>query len=162
MMRIKIITLFLIFILVNLNASSEFFFLPKDGEKAKDKIVSLIEKSDKSIDIAMYNFSYKKFLKELEKASKRGVKVNLYLDKEKLDKNDKIHKFLDKSGIKYKVLPNKNHIKLALFDEKTAIFGSINYTKESFEENFELLYLTTKDSDIKSLKELFNSLEKNY
>ncbi len=162
-MKIKLISFFvLLFFITTLNAKSEFFFLPKDAQVAKDKIVSLIEKSEKSIDIAMYNFSYKKFLKELEKASKRGVKVNLYLDKEKLDKNDKIHKFLDKSGIKYKVLPNKNHIKLALFDNKTAIFGSINYTKESFEDNFELLYLTNKDSDIKELVELFKSLEKDY
>ena len=162
-MKIKLISFFvLLFLITTLNAKSEFFFLPKDAQVAKDKIVSLIEKSEKSIDIAMYNFSYKKFLKELEKASKRGVKVNLYLDKEKLDKNDKIHKFLDKSGIKYKILPNKNHIKLALFDNKTAIFGSINYTKESFEDNFELLYLTNKDSDIKDLIELFKSLEKDY
>lgn len=106
-MRIKLILLFTIFLFSNINAKSEFFFLPKDGEKAKEKIVSLIEKSDKTIDIAMYNFSYKKFLKELEKASKRGVIVNLYLDKEKLEKNDKINKFLDKSGIKYKTLPKK-------------------------------------------------------
>lgn len=161
-MKIKFIFLFLLVCLINLNAKSEFFFLPKDAETAKDKIVSLIEKSKKSINIAMYNFSYKKFLKELEKASKNGVKVTLYLDKEKLKKNDKVHKFLDKSGIKYKILPNKNHIKLALFDDKVAVFGSLNYTKESFEKNFELLYLTTKDSDINTLKELFDSLEKNY
>jgi len=162
MMKIKIIVLFLLFIFINLNAKSEFFFLPEDGEKAKDKIVTLIEKSKKTIDIAMYNFSYKKFLKELEKASKRGVQVNLYLDKEKFNKNDKIHNFLDRSGIKYKILSKKNHMKVALFDNKTAIFGSINYTKESFEDNFELIYLTTKDDDIDKLKELFLSLEKNY
>ena len=37
------------------------YFLPQDSSKLKAHIENLIDTSTKSIDIAMYNFSYKKF-----------------------------------------------------------------------------------------------------
>lgn len=153
----------LIFIFINtLNAKSEFFFLPKDANNAEEKIISLIKNAEEKIDIAMYNLSYKKFIKELKKASKKGIDVKIYLDKNKVKKSNIINKEFKNSSIKYKILSEKNHLKLALFDDKIAIFGSSNWTKSSFKDNFELLYLTTKKSDIKELKSLFRSLEKDY
>ncbi len=58
---------------------NQTFFLPQQGNEAKDKIVELILTSKESIKISMYNFSYKKFAKELVEASKKGVKVEVIL-----------------------------------------------------------------------------------
>ena len=63
---------------------NQTFFLPQQGNEAKDKIVELILTSKESIKISMYNFSYKKFAKELVEASTKGIKVELTLDKEKV------------------------------------------------------------------------------
>lgn len=161
-MKIKHFILFILLSFTLLNAKSEIYFLPNEAENIKDEIVDLIDKSQKTIDIAMYNFSYKKFIKALEKASKRGVSINLYLDKSKFKKSTEINKFIEKNGIKYKILRKKNHLKLAMFDKTTAVFGSSNWKKESFSENLEIIYLTNKKSDLKKIKEIFLSLEKDY
>lgn len=141
-------------------ARNEIYFLPNDSDKIKDDLVQLIEKSKDRIDIAMYNFSYKKFIKALEKASKKGVMINLYLDKSKFKKSKEIHKLIENSGIKYKILEKKNHLKLAMFDDKTAVFGSSNWTKESFSENYEIIYLTDETKEINKIKEIFKALDK--
>ena len=159
---IKLILTISILFLTLLDAKSEIYFLPKDGQKVKDKIITLIEDSQKSIQISMYNLSDKKLLKTLKKYSKKDKYIKLYLDKAKFKKSDKINKFLKDNGIKYKILDKKNHLKLALFDEKIAVLGSANWTKESFEDNFEIIYMTTNKDEIKEIKEIFKSLEKDY
>ena len=121
-------------------ASSEIYFLPKEAKKSRDKIISLIDNSKSSIDLAMYNLSYKKLINSLIYASKRGVNVKIYLDKAKFKKSDKINKLIKKSGIEYKILEKKNHLKLLLVDKKIAIFGTANWTKESFGDNYELIF----------------------
>ena len=142
-------------------AQTQLYFLPQEADDAKDRIVDSIKQANDSIDIAMYNFSYKKFAKALVKASKRGVEIRVYFDKSKVKKDDSIYEYLLDNGIKCKILDKKNHLKVALFDKKSAIFGSTNWTKDSFKENFELVYYTDEKPDIKRLKKLFKSL-KNY
>ncbi len=143
-------------------ASSEIYFLPKEAKKSRDKIISLIDNSKSSIDLAMYNLSYKKLINSLIDASKRGVNVKIYLDKAKIKKSDKINKLIKKSGIEYKILEKKNHLKLLMVDKKIAIFGTANWTKESFGDNYELIFLTSKKNEIEKIKAIFSSLEKNY
>jgi len=158
---IKILLIFLL-LFSSVYPSSEIYFLPNDAKKSKNKIIDLIENSKSTIDIAMYNLSYKKLMNSLTNASKRGVNITIFLDKAKFKKSDKINKFLKKSGIRYKVLDKKNHLKLALFDKKLAVFGSANWTKESFNDNFELIYMTNEKDEIKKIKDIFSTLEKDY
>ena len=158
---IKVLLVFLL-VFSSCFASSEIYFLPKEAKKSRDKIISLIDNSNSSIDLAMYNLSYKKLIKSLTEASKRGVVVKLYLDKAKIKKSDKINKLIKKSGIEYKILDKKNHLKLALFDKKLAVFGTANWTKDSFSDNYELIYMTSEKNEIEKIKDIFSSLEKNY
>lgn len=158
---IKILLVFLL-VFSSSFASSEIYFLPKEAKESRDKIISIIDNSKSSIDLAMYNLSYKKLINSLIDASKRGINVKIYLDKSKFKKSDKINKLLEKSGIEYKILDKKNHLKLLLIDKKIAVFGTANWTKESFGDNYELIFMTSKKSDIKKIKDIFSSLEKNY
>ncbi len=80
----------------NLN---EIYFLPKEADKTKDNILYLIKNAEKNITIGMYNFSYKKFAKELVSASKNGIKITIVLDESKISKNDKIYKYFKNNGI---------------------------------------------------------------
>jgi sugar-specific transcriptional regulator TrmB len=90
---------------------NQTFFLPQQGTEAKDKIVELISASKENIKISMYNFSYKKFAKELVDASKKGVKVEVILDKEKVEEDDDIYKYLKNNGVVIIIPKKKLHIK---------------------------------------------------
>ncbi|MDD2887833.1 MAG: phospholipase D-like domain-containing protein [Aliarcobacter sp.] len=154
MFKIIFITLFLVLNLF----SNEVYILPKQGEEIKDKISESILNSKSEILIAMYNFSYKKFAKDLVDASKKGVKVTVYLDSKKVKEDSDISDFLTKNNIKVVLVKDKMHLKVALIDSKTAIFGSTNWTKESFEENYELIYISDDKNIVDKLKSFIKSL----
>jgi len=143
--------------LVSLTSVNEVYFLPKETKETKDYILSLIKNSKKSISIAMYNFSYKKFAEQLVDSSKNGVNIKIILDKSKVKKDDKLYKYFKKNGIIVKIADKKLHTKVAVFDEKIAVLGSINWTKESFKDNYELV-LFTKDK--MTIDKMLNFLNK--
>ncbi len=145
-----------IFMVLNLYAN-EVFILPKQGDEIKDKISDFIQSSKSEIQIAMYNFSYKKFAKDLVEASKKGVKITVFLDAKKVKEDSEIADFLKKNDIKVVLVKDKMHLKLAIFDSKLAIFGSVNWTKESFEENYELVYICEDKKTIDSLNSFIKS-----
>jgi len=130
-----------------LTSINEVYFLPKEADKTKENILNLIRNAKKSINIGMYNFSYKKFAKELVSSSENGIKITIVLDKSKISKNDKIYEYFKNNGINVKIANKKLHTKIAIFDEKIAFLGSINWTKESFKDNYEVV-LFTKDKKI--------------
>ncbi|MFA7084617.1 MAG: phospholipase D-like domain-containing protein [Arcobacteraceae bacterium] len=152
--KIKLNLLFTLFLLATtLCANDTLFLLPKESKQAVEKIETLMSNAESSIDIAMYNFSLKSFAKILIEAKKRGVKVRVFLDEEKAQNKSSEYALLKKNGIDIFLISNtKLHTKLAIIDQKVAIFGSSNWTKESFDENYEIIYI----SEQKEMIEKFN------
>ncbi len=146
--------IFNFFLVLFLSTSSfcfdKIYFLPKEASEVKAHIEKLIKNSNHKIDIAMYNFSYKRFHKALKKASKDGVDINIIYGKSKL-------KFYKK--IKLIQTKRKQHIKLAIIDDKFAIYGSANWTKESFGENYEIINITDDKQKIKKFIKIFKELK---
>jgi phosphatidylserine/phosphatidylglycerophosphate/cardiolipin synthase-like enzyme len=136
---------------------NEVYFLPNESKKTKENIISLIKNAKESISIGMYNFSYKKFAKELVSSSKNGIKITIVLDKSKIDKNDKIYKYFKNNNINVKIADKKLHTKVAIFDREIAVLGSINWTKESFKDNYEVVIFT---KDKKIINKMLNFLNK--
>ena len=151
----KISFIFLILIL-NLY-SNEVYFLPKQSNQTKEKISELILNAKSDIAIAMYNFSYEKFAKDLIAVSKKGIKIMVLLDAQKIKKDDNIVKLLNKNGIKTIISKEKMHLKVAVIDSKIAILGSTNWPEESFEENYDFIYITNEEKIINSLLDFINS-----
>ena len=156
--------LLLIFINLSSFALDEIYFLPKDSSNAKKSIEKLIESSNSTIDIAVYNFEYKKIAKLLKKASTNGVVVNIIFDnKKRKKKNSQYKKLCKNSNIICSVVKDlKQHIKLIIFDKKIAMFGSANLTKESFNKNNELIYITDNKVVLKKLNLGFNNFLNTY
>ena len=154
MFKTVLISLFLI---LNLY-SNEVYLLPKQGEEIKDKISESITNAKSEILVAMYNFSYKKFAKDLVDASKNGVKITVFLDAKKVKEDSEVFEYLKKNNIKVVLVKDKMHLKVALIDSKVAIFGSTNWTKESFEENYELIYISEDEKTVKTLSSFIKSL----
>lgn len=138
--------------------SNDVYILPAQSDEAKDKISSLITNANEEILIAMYNFSYKKFAKDLVKASSKGVDITVILDSEKVEKDDEMRNFFKKNKIKTIIVNKaKMHMKVAVIDSTFAVFGSSNWTKESFSENYELIYLSQDKSTISTLRNFLKS-----
>jgi phosphatidylserine/phosphatidylglycerophosphate/cardiolipin synthase-like enzyme len=164
MFKFKILLVILLFasslfaneVLLN---QSQVYFLPKQADEAKDKIVDLINNSKDSIKISMYNFSYKKFAKELANASKKGVKIQVVLDEKKVKEDNDIYKYLKDNNIEVIIADKKLHTKIALFDNKIALIGSLNWTKESFEENYEMLLLSNDKKIIFEMENFLSSFK---
>ena len=149
MIRIFIITILLV---ANIFALENLYFLPKDGKKVMQDMETHIKNAKESIDIAMYNISYRKLVNLLNEASQRGVKVKIFYFKKKADFSENVE------AIKIK---DKLHTKIAIIDKKIVIFGSANWTEDSFKENYEVFYISDKEELAKQFNQFFESLEKN-
>ncbi len=141
--------IFLILIItINIYALDKLYFFPKDAKEARRSIEKLIKNSKESIDIAIYNFGDKKLAKLLDKAKKRGLDIDIFYDK----------KTVDFKYIKAKKVDKKLHTKLAIFDKNIVIFGSPNWTKKSFKENYEVLYITDNNKIVSQFNIFFKKL----
>jgi len=139
--------------------SQKLYFLPQDSQKAQEQILSLIKNANNKIDIAIYSFTYKKFAKALKKASKKGVKITVIYYKTKKDFFKKL-----KLDNKIELIKSKRklHIKLAIIDDKYLIFGSANWKKESFEQNYEIIKIIDDKQEVMQFVEIFKKLKKFY
>ena len=140
--------LLILLLTINIYAQDKLFFLPKDGKAAKKCIEKLIKKSQTSIDIAMYNIEDKKIAKLLSKAYNRGVAVTIFYDK----------KGVKLSHVNKMKVKQKLHTKIAIFDKEIVVFGSANWTRENFKENYEVIYVTDDEKIVSQFNDFFETL----
>ena len=152
--------LFILFFVINLYAN-ETYFLPEDANHLKEKIRYEILTSKESIFVAMYNFSYKSIAKDLIKASKNGIKITVLLDKTKVEEDDdEVYNMLSEANIKVILVEDKKmHLKMLVFDNKIAMIGSLNFTKQSFEENIDMVYFAKDWKLLGKLKDFVAKFE---
>lgn len=130
----------------------ELYLMPEDKKYLEKKIINLILSAKESIDIAMYNLKYKKFIDAILLANKNGVNIRVLLDDEKVENSPKVFNLLKQNGVNIKVSNKKMHMKVAIFDKKAYIFGSLNWKDEPFyKENYEHIKLSHNLYDIKKI-----------
>lgn len=145
---------------ITVNAKDTLFLLPQESKQAEQKIEELIKSSQHSIEVAMYNFSLKSLAQELIQAKKRGLEVKVFLDEEKAKDKSSEYKLLKKNGVDVILIGyTKLHTKLAIFDKKVAVFGSSNWTKESFDKNYEIIVVSQQDDMLKKLNQFIKQLK---
>ncbi len=160
MKKLILLLIFVINLYSNQNfTQSQTFILPDDTTYLKEKIRYEILSSRDTIFLAMYNFSYKSIAKDLIKASKNGVKITVLLDKEKVKSKDEIYNLLKDAKINVILADKKMHLKMMLIDKKEAMIGSLNFTKKSFEDNYEIVYFTKDRAIVNRLNEFVAKFE---
>ena len=160
MKKLILLLIFVINLYSNQNfTQSQTFILPDDTTYLKEKIRYEILSSRDTIFLAMYNFSYKSIAKDLIKASKNGVKITVLLDKEKVESKDEIYNLLKEAKINVILADKKMHLKMMLIDKKEAMIGSLNFTKKSFEDNYEIVYFTKDRAIVNRLNEFVAKFE---
>jgi phosphatidylserine/phosphatidylglycerophosphate/cardiolipin synthase-like enzyme len=114
-------------------------FSPSGG--IERHVVSLINSAIGSIEIAAHEFTNQYIEKALFEAIKRGVKVDIALDKvATLGRQADVHDNLKRAGAEIRVVSPRRgtmHDKYIIVDGKSVQWGSYNYTERAENTNFE-------------------------
>lgn len=104
-------------------------------------IVKEIDQAQKTILVQAYSFTSAPIAKAILDASKRGVKVQVILDKSQKTQKYSSADFFIHTGVPTYIDSEHAiaHNKIILIDDKTLITGSFNFTKAAQEKNAENL-----------------------
>ncbi len=144
----KIIHFFLIFFIINCffafsNSAIKVYFSPEKSDAPHSPYFAFkefIQKAEKSLYIAAYNFNLKEIADLLVRKKQAGVYVELFLEKKNYTKleNQGALKALEDGGIK--IIQDSNyalmHNKYVIRDEKSILTGSLNFTQNGFFHNY--------------------------
>jgi len=121
------------------------YFSPNAG--CTDAIVKEIKAASSVIRVQAYSFTSKPIAEALMDAHKRGVDVQVILDKSQRTANYSSADFIAHAGIPTFIDAEHAiaHNKIIIIDNNTVITGSFNFTKAAEEKNAENL-LVLKDS----------------
>jgi phosphatidylserine/phosphatidylglycerophosphate/cardiolipin synthase-like enzyme len=124
----------------------EVYFSPHGG--ATEAIVRELNKAKASILVQAYSFTSAPIAKAILNAHKRGVKIEVILDKSQRTQKYSSATFLYNQGIPVKIDGQHTiaHNKVMIIDGETVITGSFNFTKAAEENNAENL-LVIRDTN---------------
>ncbi|MCD6501401.1 phospholipase D family protein [bacterium] len=111
-------------------------------------ILDAIDSAQEKIDVAVYSFTNLELSKALIKAHLRGVAVRVITDNLQSRGRYSKSQFLADSGIPVRLDDDNGymHHKFAVFDGKSVIFGSYNWSNSAEDKNDEnLLFLRDKN-----------------
>ncbi|MEN6317917.1 MAG: phospholipase D family protein [Syntrophaceae bacterium] len=129
------------------NTPTQAYFSPHGG--CTEAITREIGNAKTEVLIQAYSFTSAPIAKALLNAHKRGVKVEVLLDKSQRTKKYNSATFLSNSGTPTFIdnMHANAHNKIMIIDRETVITGSFNFTKAAEEKNAENL-LIIKNPDL--------------
>jgi mitochondrial cardiolipin hydrolase len=126
---------------------NKVFFSP--GHEIQESVYTLLKDSGSSVYLCVFTITDDRLASEIRACHKRGVKVKLITDDEKInDRGSNIHA-LKKAGIPVKTDRSRYHMhnKFGIMDGRIVFTGSFNWTYTASRHNQENL-LTTSNFDI--------------
>ncbi len=128
------------------NAPTDVCFSPHGG--CTKAVIRAIEGAKSEVLVQAYSFTSAPIAKALLDAHKRGIKVEVVLDKSQRSERYTSATFLANGGIPT-FIDDKHaiaHNKIMIIDRETVITGSFNFTKAAEEKNAEnLLIIKSKE-----------------
>jgi phosphatidylserine/phosphatidylglycerophosphate/cardiolipin synthase-like enzyme len=108
-----------------------------------DAIIRELARAKTSVLVQAYSFTSAPIAKALIGAHKRGVKVEIVLDKSQKGQKYSSATFLFNAGVPTRIdaMHAINHNKVIIIDGETLITGSFNFTKAAEERNAENLLI---------------------
>lgn len=138
----------------------ELWVLPDDPGAVK-RMIDLFRSAKKTIKVLMFTWTRADFTQELIDASKRGVKVEVILDRYSgKGASAKAARILEKGGIPIRFSSGRGllHHKFAYIDDRILVNGSANWTNSAFKFNddyFVVIYPLTLEQQAK-MNQLWN------
>lgn len=134
--------------------------LSSPGEACMKRIQALVAAAVDTIDVCVYTITDDRIARRIEEAHRRGVTVRILSDDEKAsDLGSDIDRFRT-SGIPVRLDASSHHMhhKFAVFDGRTALTGSYNWTRSAAEHNQENLVVSDDPRFVRALAEEFERL----
>lgn len=132
--------LFALLLAVSVHAADiQVFFSPKGG--CTEAVVRNLDRATNTVLVQAYSFTSAPIAKALVDAQKRGIKVQVILDKSQRKEHYTEADFLLHAGVptfidaKHAIAHNK----IMVIDSHTVLTGSFNFTKAAEEKNAENL-----------------------
>ncbi len=116
-----------------------------DSAPLQDIIISAVDNTRNSIDVALYNLSIKESAEALLRAKNRGVRVRIIMDeKHVFPKRNQSLQFIMENGFDMRVMRGRNksgtmHNKFAICDGTMLMTGSCNWSSWAVNMNYENL-----------------------
>lgn len=131
--------------------SIEVAFSPNNG--VTNRIVVAINQAEHSILVAAYSFTSKDIAAALLAAKKRGVSVQLLLDKSQISHKYSSSTFFANQGLSQRIDIQHAiyHDKYMVIDAKTVITGSFNFTKAAETKNAENILILRNNPELAKL-----------
>ena len=140
-------------------ARLRFWSLPGLKDSALHALIDAINKAQTTIDCRIFTFTHLKICDALLCAKRRGVEVEVTIDKKSFrGSSKKIAGYLKKVGVQIYINNHGGMMQhnMCWIDKKVFIFGSANWTKAAFEKNRD--YLVLMDQMNPSLEEQISKL----
>lgn len=146
------------------------YFMPYEQKNALKSLIRNIRLAQHSIDVSIYSFTNREIAKALRDVAKKGTHIRIIYDYHSNVKNDfSTVGYLSKyKNIKVCLLEGKRaknnkfngimHQKLAIIDDKLIVIGSANWSKNAFENNYELLLESDEKAMIEKAKGYFEKM----
>jgi len=117
----------------------EVYFSPKGG--CTEAVVEVLSKAKSNVLVQAYSFTSPAIAKALTEAHRRGVKVEVMLDKSNRTGKYSAATFMQNYGIPTFIDDRHAiaHNKIIIIDGRTVLTGSFNFTKQAEESNAENL-----------------------
>jgi phosphatidylserine/phosphatidylglycerophosphate/cardiolipin synthase-like enzyme len=141
---------------------AEAFFSP--GEDCRNRIIGLLRGARERVDLCVFTITDNAVSREIYEAFRRGVKIRLITDNDKSYDRGSDVEDLDRSGIPIRIDQTDAHMhhKFAIFDGKTLLNGSYNWTRSAFTKNEENVLVTDDARFIKRFQGEFDRLWKRF
>jgi len=162
-------TVFLLAVALFFNAASLFsetdvFFSPNGG--VQGKIIKHIDDCSATLDVMVYAFSAKPIAQSILRARDRGVSVRIILDRSETKRKGSLYKFLKNNGAEVKLLSGiarkgVMHNKVGIFDGKTLVTGSYNWTGDAERTNYDNALFTDDLDLVQEYRDEFDKLWDN-
>jgi len=137
---------------------AQVYFSP--SERGRNRIVELIDDSQKSIDICVFTITDNQVSQSILRAHQRGVRVRIITDDLKSEDRGSDIDALTRAGVSVHTDMSDAHMhhKFALFDGGLLLTGSYNWTRSAFTENHENIVVSGDRRLIHKFSEEFTRL----
>jgi len=125
----------------NLGQLIEVWNIP-EARASANYLIDAIHSARKTIQVAMFTWTRMDLAQAIVEAQKRGVKVQVILDRKTVDgASEKVFRFLKEQKVPLKVHTGAGrfHHKFLLIDSSRLFFGSLNWTEQGFTKNRDVL-----------------------
>lgn len=166
----RILLLLSVAMVLRLNAQ-QIFFMPYENKIALNVLQKELRSAKKSIKISIYSFTNKEIAKALRDSARRGVRISMIYDHESNIKNPQsvIGYLAVLKNIQVCTLKGRKsnrdyygimHQKIAIIDDRLLIVGSANWSKNAFENNYEVLLITSNRQNVQKALKYYEEMKR--